>query len=157
MGMVKRIAKQVLLGLDYIHRCCGVIHTSNPPIHHLLIPSRPQTRKRTNSHRRRTTLQAIIESEFELLISSLNSLSPIQSSAPRSNRPAPTKLTSVPPSKGRGGNQTQRSESFFITASFGGPFSGTSEGRPLAWAGAVRCWIDDFSIIQIQWLVPCRS
>lgn len=27
MPMVKQIAKQVLLGLDYMHRCCGVIHT----------------------------------------------------------------------------------------------------------------------------------
>lgn len=25
--LVKQIAKQVLLGLDYMHRCCGVIHT----------------------------------------------------------------------------------------------------------------------------------
>lgn len=27
MHLVKQIAKQVLLGLDYMHRCCGVIHT----------------------------------------------------------------------------------------------------------------------------------
>lgn len=27
MPMVRQIAKQVLLGLDYMHRCCGVIHT----------------------------------------------------------------------------------------------------------------------------------
>lgn len=27
MPLVKQIAKQVLLGLDYMHRCCGVIHT----------------------------------------------------------------------------------------------------------------------------------
>lgn len=27
MLLVKQIAKQILLGLDYMHRCCGVIHT----------------------------------------------------------------------------------------------------------------------------------
>jgi serine/threonine-protein kinase SRPK3 len=27
MPLVKQIAKQVLLGLEYMHRCCGVIHT----------------------------------------------------------------------------------------------------------------------------------
>lgn len=27
MHLVKQIAKQVLLGLDYMHRCCGVVHT----------------------------------------------------------------------------------------------------------------------------------
>jgi len=27
MHLVKQIAKQILLGLDYMHRCCGVIHT----------------------------------------------------------------------------------------------------------------------------------
>lgn len=27
MPFVRQIAKQVLLGLDYMHRCCGVIHT----------------------------------------------------------------------------------------------------------------------------------
>lgn len=27
MPLVRQIAKQVLLGLDYMHRCCGVIHT----------------------------------------------------------------------------------------------------------------------------------
>jgi serine/threonine protein kinase len=30
MPMVRQIAKQVLLGLDYMHRCCGVIHTGEP-------------------------------------------------------------------------------------------------------------------------------
>lgn len=27
MNVCKQIAKQILLGLDYMHRCCGVIHT----------------------------------------------------------------------------------------------------------------------------------
>ncbi len=29
--LVRQIAKQVLLGLDYMHRCCGVIHTGAHP------------------------------------------------------------------------------------------------------------------------------
>ncbi|KAJ6508062.1 kinase-like domain-containing protein [Mycena vulgaris] len=31
MPLVKQIAKQMLLGLDYMHRCCGVIHTDIKP------------------------------------------------------------------------------------------------------------------------------
>ena len=27
MGLVKHMAKQIVLGLDYMHRRCGVIHT----------------------------------------------------------------------------------------------------------------------------------
>ena len=27
MHLVKQIAKQILLGLDYMHRSCGIIHT----------------------------------------------------------------------------------------------------------------------------------
>jgi serine/threonine-protein kinase SRPK3 len=26
-SLVRQIAKQMLLGLDYMHRCCGIIHT----------------------------------------------------------------------------------------------------------------------------------
>lgn len=35
--LVRQIAKQILLGLDYMHRCCGVIHTgAHPPNLHVL-------------------------------------------------------------------------------------------------------------------------
>ena len=59
--LVRQIAKQILLGLDYMHRCCGVIHTGalpptstrpfpprlspEPTIHH-----RSQTRERAHMH-----------------------------------------------------------------------------------------------------------
>ena len=36
MRLVEQIAKQILLGLDYMYRCCGVIHTgesSSVPVH----------------------------------------------------------------------------------------------------------------------------
>jgi serine/threonine-protein kinase SRPK3 len=33
---VRRIAKQILIGLDYLHRICGVIHTDLKPENVLL-------------------------------------------------------------------------------------------------------------------------
>jgi serine/threonine-protein kinase SRPK3 len=31
LPVVRRIAKQLLLGLDYMHRICGIIHTDLKP------------------------------------------------------------------------------------------------------------------------------
>ncbi|KAI0782077.1 kinase-like domain-containing protein [Abortiporus biennis] len=36
MNLVKQISKQLLLGLDYLHRCCGIIHTDLKPENILL-------------------------------------------------------------------------------------------------------------------------
>ncbi|KAH0584707.1 hypothetical protein H2248_010234 [Termitomyces sp. 'cryptogamus'] len=84
MPLVRQIAKQVLLGLDYMHRCCGVIHTDLKPENVLICID---------------DVEAIIKAEMT------------------SEERVPAKLTGVPPSKGRGGNQTPRSESVFITGS----------------------------------------
>ncbi|KAL4075210.1 kinase-like domain-containing protein [Scleroderma yunnanense] len=87
MPLVKQIAKQVLLGLDYMHRCCGVIHTDLKPENVLICID---------------DVEAIIQAEV----------------AASANTPSQgTRLIGVPPSKGRGGNQTPRSESVFITGS----------------------------------------
>ncbi|KAF8998297.1 hypothetical protein BDQ17DRAFT_1411141 [Cyathus striatus] len=87
MPLVKQIAKQILLGLDYMHRCCGVIHTDLKPENVLIsIPD----------------VERIIQAEL---------------TSPSSAQSPPTKLVGVPPSKGRGGNQTPRSESVYITGS----------------------------------------
>ncbi|RXW20011.1 hypothetical protein EST38_g5845 [Candolleomyces aberdarensis] len=88
MHLVKQIAKQILLGLDYMHRCCGVIHTDLKPENVLICIE---------------DVESVIGAE--LAISSANAATP------------PTRLIGVPPSKGRGGNQTPRSESVFITGS----------------------------------------
>lgn len=88
MHIVKQIAKQILLGLDYMHRCCGVIHTDLKPENVLICIDDVET---------------IIQTE--LATSSATASTP------------PTRLVGVPPSKGRGGNQTPRSESIFITGS----------------------------------------
>ncbi|KAF8162572.1 kinase-like domain-containing protein [Crassisporium funariophilum] len=88
MHIVKQIAKQILLGLDYMHRCCGVIHTDLKPENVLICID---------------DVESIISAE---LASTANSAST-----------PPTRLVGVPPSKGRGGNQTPRSESIFITGS----------------------------------------
>ncbi|TFK31114.1 kinase-like domain-containing protein, partial [Crucibulum laeve] len=96
MPLVKQIAKQVLLGLDYMHRCCGVIHTDLKPENVLIAID---------------DVESIISAE--LSISSMSSTSP---PGKLINVPA-TKLIGVPPSKGRGGNQTPRSESIYITSS----------------------------------------
>ncbi|KAI6110283.1 kinase-like protein [Pisolithus croceorrhizus] len=83
MHLVKQIAKQVLLGLDYMHRWCGILKPEN-----VLICI--------------DDVESIIQAE---LAASANA----PSQGPR--------LIGVPPSKGRGGNQTPRSESVFITGS----------------------------------------
>jgi serine/threonine-protein kinase SRPK3 len=36
MDLCRRLAKQVLIGLDYLHRICGVIHTDLKPENVLL-------------------------------------------------------------------------------------------------------------------------
>ncbi|RDB19263.1 Serine/threonine-protein kinase SKY1 [Hypsizygus marmoreus] len=107
MPLVKQIAKQVLLGLDYMHRCCGVIHTDLKPENVLICIE---------------DVESIIQSE--LLISSLqqapsstSSISTSPPSHPQHPLQHHPKITGVPPSKGRGGNQTPRSESVFITGS----------------------------------------
>ncbi|GJE88223.1 kinase-like protein [Phanerochaete sordida] len=99
MHLVKQIAKQILLGLDYMHRCCGVIHTDLKPENVLICID---------------NVEEIIESE--LAAQSASATAP------------PTRLVGVPPSKGRGGNQTPRSESVFITGSQPLPSPSSSYG-----------------------------
>ncbi|KAJ6629478.1 kinase-like domain-containing protein [Mycena sp. CBHHK59/15] len=84
MNLVKQIAKQVLLGLDYMHRCCGVIHTDIKPENVLIHID---------------DVESIIQAEFALA-----------SASPSSSAPKP-KIIGVPPSQGRGGNQTPRTQS----------------------------------------------
>ncbi|KAF8590156.1 kinase-like protein [Ramaria rubella] len=81
MPLVKQIAKQVLLGLDYMHRQCGVIHTDLKPENVLVCID---------------DVEGVVRAELE--------------SVGRAGVGAPTKLIGVPPSRGRGGNQTPRSE-----------------------------------------------
>ncbi|KAH9986830.1 kinase-like domain-containing protein [Russula compacta] len=99
--LVRQIAKQILLGLDYMHRCCGVIHTDLKPENVLICIENVET---------------IIQNE--LAAASANG-SPAQ---------PPTRLVGVPPSRGRGGNQTPRPESVFITGSQPLPSPSSSHG-----------------------------
>ncbi|KAF8809284.1 kinase-like protein [Phlegmacium glaucopus] len=100
--LVKQIAKQILLGLDYMHRCCGVIHTDLKPENVL-----------------------ICIDDVESIISAELATSSASASTP------PTRIVGVPPSKGRGGNQTPRSESIFITGSQPLPSPSSSFGSPM--------------------------
>jgi serine/threonine-protein kinase SRPK3 len=72
MPLVKQITKQVLLGLDYLHRECGIIHTDLKPENVLIeigdveqivkkfvkeeIPSKDEKEDNRNGRRRRRTL-----------------------------------------------------------------------------------------------------
>ncbi|KAJ3849776.1 kinase-like domain-containing protein [Lentinula lateritia] len=99
MGLVKQIGKQILLGLDYMHRCCGVIHTDLKPENVLIAID---------------DVEGIIQAE--LAKSKLANASATDSSS----NPSPARMSGVvgvPPSTGRGGNQTPRSESLIITSS----------------------------------------
>ncbi|TDL27667.1 kinase-like protein [Rickenella mellea] len=98
MHIVRQIAKQILLGLDYMHRSCGVIHTDLKPENVLIVIE---------------DVEGTIEAELAQAATS---------------GPAPTKLIGVPPSRGRGGNQTPRSESIFITGSQPLPSPSSSYG-----------------------------
>ncbi|KAF9474361.1 kinase-like protein [Pholiota conissans] len=104
MHLVKQIAKQILLGLDYMHRCCGVIHTDLKPENVLISID---------------DVEAIISAELaSSLAAPYGTMNPTSTNP--NSYPAPPntrKIVGVPPSKGRGGNQTPRSESIFITGS----------------------------------------
>jgi serine/threonine-protein kinase SRPK3 len=107
--LVKQIAKQVLLGLDYMHRSCGVIHTDLKPENVLICID---------------DVESVVRTELE----STASVAPT------------SRLVGVPPSKGRGGNQTPRSESIFITNSQPLPSPSSSFGSSPAfdkWAFAM--------------------
>lgn len=81
-----------------MHRSCGMIHTDLKPENVLICID---------------DVENIIQTE-------------LASSA--SAGPAPTKIIGVPPSRGRGGNQTPRSESVFITGSQPLPSPSSSYG-----------------------------
>ncbi|KAJ7646767.1 kinase-like protein [Roridomyces roridus] len=101
MHVVKQIAKQVLLGLDYMHRSCGVIHTDIKPENVLVHID---------------DVESIIQSELALA-----SASPSSASAPKN------KIIGVPPSQGRGGNQTPRTQSsIFVSQPLPSPRSSGS-------------------------------
>ncbi|KAF5369215.1 hypothetical protein D9757_010046 [Collybiopsis confluens] len=93
MGLVKQIGKQVLLGLDYMHRCCGVIHTDLKPENVLIAID---------------DVEAIITAELEKAKADAATQGPNSANG---------RIIGVPPSTGRGGNQTPRSESLVITSS----------------------------------------
>lgn len=99
IGLVRQISKQILLGLDYMHRACGVIHTDLKP---------------------ENVLVCIDDVENVIL----NELA-------QSSGNAKTKLIGVPPSKGRGGNQTPRSESIYIVGSQPLPSPSSTGSSPM--------------------------
>ncbi|KAF7369224.1 hypothetical protein MVEN_00250100 [Mycena venus] len=92
--LVKQIAKQVLLGLDYMHRHCEVIHTDLKPENVLIyIPD----------------VESVIQAELALQSSSSSASLSTSPPAPHEtthHRPTKQKLTGVPASTGRGGNLT---------------------------------------------------
>ncbi|KAF5369300.1 hypothetical protein D9758_002673 [Tetrapyrgos nigripes] len=115
MNLVKQIAKQILLGLDYMHRCCGVIHTDLKPENVLISID---------------NVEEIIRAELEA-----NPPSQLNAIAGSANGGPPSRMIGVPPSTGRGGNQTPRSESVFITGSQPLPSPSSSFGSSSFLAG----------------------
>lgn len=92
-GLSKQIAKQILLGLDYIRWFCGVIHTGTIL---LMIATLLRITNCNVDLRLENVLICIDDVEFT--ISSELAPSSATASAP------PTRLIVVPPSKGQGSN-----------------------------------------------------
>ncbi|KAJ7267646.1 kinase-like domain-containing protein [Mycena haematopus] len=115
MPIVKQIAKQVLLGLDYMHRCCGVIHTDIKPENVLIHID---------------DVESIIQAELALA-----------NASPSSSAPKP-KIIGVPPSQGRGGNQTPRTQSsIFVSQPLPSPKSnGSLNASYTAASGSADRW-----------------
>lgn len=105
MPLVRQIAKQVLLGLDYMHRCCGVIHTGQ------------STACRKPFHDSCPDRKAFIDLKPENVLICIDNVEDIIQAELASSSETSTRLVGVPPSKGRGGNQTPRSDSVYITGS----------------------------------------
>ncbi|KAJ7040965.1 kinase-like domain-containing protein [Mycena alexandri] len=102
--LVKQIAKQVLQGLDYMHRLCGVIHTDLKPENVLIyIPD----------------VESVIQAEL-----ALQSLS---TPAPHQIPPPTQRLTGVP-TGGRGGNQTPGARHHNINIQGSQPLSPSPSG-----------------------------
>ena len=118
MHLVKQIAKQVLLGLDYMHRCCGVIHTGE---HRPPFPCSARIAHIPFSDLKPENVLICIDDVESIIQSELASTS--------TSPMAATKLVGVPPSKGRGGNQTPRSESVSIHSSQPLPSPSSSYGN----------------------------
>ncbi|KAF7317466.1 Kinase-like protein [Mycena chlorophos] len=110
MPLVKQIAKQVLLGLDYMHRYCGVIHTDIKPKNVLIYID---------------DVESIIQAELAAAAAAASASS---SPSNPSSLPKP-KIIGVPPShaQGRGGNQTPRAQSaIFVSQPLPSPKSSSS-------------------------------
>lgn len=97
MALVKQITKQVLLGLDYLHRECGIIHTDLKPENVLIeigdveqtvkrvVKDEPNDKENTrNSRRRRRTLITGSQPLPSPLNASFNQGSMFPSPAPQS-------------------------------------------------------------------------
>ncbi|KAF7377454.1 hypothetical protein MSAN_00167100 [Mycena sanguinolenta] len=101
--LVKQIAKQVLLGLDYMHRYCGVIHTGEVLHHRSFDSGLPPAvdLKPENVLIYIPDVESVIQAELTLP-------SPSSSSSLSTSHqpPPPTTLRGVPASSGRGGNLT---------------------------------------------------
>jgi serine/threonine-protein kinase SRPK3 len=109
--IVRQIAKQILLGLDYMHRCCGVIHTGTSSITRLYLLTK-----------------AFADLKPENVLIAIDDVESLINAELTSSTPSSAKFIGVPPSKGRGGNQTPRSESVFITGSQPLPSPSSSYG-----------------------------
>ncbi|KAJ6507201.1 kinase-like protein [Mycena vitilis] len=130
MPIVKQIAKQVLLGLDYMHRCCGVIHTDIKPENVLIHID---------------DVESIIQAELALA-----------SASPSSSAPKP-KIIGVPPSQGRGGNQTPRTQSsIFVSQPLPSPkSSGSLSASYAAASGSADRW--GLGMTRIETKSPANS
>jgi len=63
IALVKTITRQMLIGLDFLHTQCGIIHTDIKPENFLIVPPEPYLLEQVQQERKRTVKERLEQEE----------------------------------------------------------------------------------------------